>query len=60
VEGCIEIIIQFVDTDPSTKQQLDVFLFVSLDSDVKRSIPEVSDSIDIYSGVVDQPANNLN
>lgn len=55
----IQIVIPLIKTNPSTKQQHTILQLIGLGGDMERSLPEISQSIDIDFGVIDQSAEYL-
>ena len=59
VQGRVLIVVALVEAGACAEQQQAVFQLVRLARNMERSLPEISESVDIDSGVVDESAKDL-
>lgn len=58
MEGGVQVVVPLVDADSSTDEEESVLQFVGFDCDVERRVSEVCEGVDVYSGVVDESADD--
>lgn len=59
MEGSALIIVSLIDAHSSGNEQQAVLQLIGLSSDMERSFSEISKGVDIYAGVIDESADDL-